>query len=424
LQEENPLLFDRFSILDILPHQERTLRQRINSLPPNAILAASEEDLVQSLKDEFYLDTPVLDENKIEIDYGEQQIDARTDPTPRFLLDRSQPFYIAGTKVTFAIPFCGDASLLALRPQNFTYTPGGPHGEVVGNEIQVTFAGINLNGERVRREFDNELRFIKQNLESLRTAIDRHNESQEKLIRTQIQQRKQKLLSDSAMVNSLGFPIKRRDGAPTTYAVPVRKRKPRIEEITARSDAFRPEPALAESEYKEILKIIQNMVQVMEQSPHAFEQMGEEGLRTHFLVQLNGQYEGTATGETFNFQGKTDILIKVEGKNVFIAECKFWDGEKQFLGTIDQLLSYLSWRDTKTAVVIFNRNQNFTEVLRKIAEITPTHSLYKRTLPQNAESGFRYIFGQPNDANREVILTVMVFDIPKTSKTAKSTRAI
>jgi hypothetical protein len=29
------------------------------------------------------------------------------------------------------------------------------------------------------------------------------------------------------------------------------------------------------------------MVAVMEQSPKAFEQMGEEDLRTHFLVQLN-----------------------------------------------------------------------------------------------------------------------------------------
>jgi hypothetical protein len=28
----------------------------------------------------------------------------------------------------------------------------------------------------------------------------------------------------------------------------------------------------------------------------------------HFLVQLNGQYEGQATGETFNFEGKTDMI--------------------------------------------------------------------------------------------------------------------
>jgi hypothetical protein len=154
------------------------------------------------------------------------------------------------------------------------------------------------------------------------------------------------------------------------------------------------------------------MVRVMEQSPKAFEKMGEEDLRTHFLVQLNGQYEGRATGETFNFQGKTDILIRAEGRNVFIAECKFWTGEKQFLETIDQVLSYLSWRDTKSAVLIFNRNINFTEVLTKIEESTPKHKNYKMTVGKLDESSFRYIFHLPDDQNRELTLTVLAFNVP------------
>jgi len=45
--------------------------------------------------------------------------------------------------------------------------------------------------------------------------------------------------------------------------------------------------------------------------------MDEESIRQHFLVQLNGQYEGQATGETFNFEGKTDILVRSEGKKHF-----------------------------------------------------------------------------------------------------------
>src|SRR5437773_386517 len=154
-----------------------------------------------------------------------------------------------------------------------------------------------------------------------------------------------------------------------TDAVPIQRGRARVERPAVPTGKFAPEPILAADEYENILSIIKNMVRVMEQSPHAFENMAEEDLRTHFLVQLNSQYEGGATGETFNFQGKTDILIRAEGRNVFIAECKFWGGEKQFLDTIDQLLSYLSWRDTKTAVIIFNRNANFSNVLKKITEI-------------------------------------------------------
>ncbi len=95
-------------------------------------------------------------------------------------------------------------------------------------------------------------------------------------------------------------------------------------------------------EYEFILSTISNMVEVMERSPRAFENMEEENLRQHFLVQLNGQYEGNATGETFNYQGKTDIFLRVEDRNVFIAECAFWRGEKSLKDKIDQLLSYLS----------------------------------------------------------------------------------
>jgi hypothetical protein len=51
-------------------------------------------------------------------------------------------------------------------------------------------------------------------------------------------------------------------------------------------------------------------------------------------------------------------------------------------------------------------------VLAKIAEITLKHPQFKRDLGKSDESTFRYVFAQPNDANRETVLTVMAFDIP------------
>jgi hypothetical protein len=128
---------------------------------------------------------------------------------------------------------------------------------------------------------------------------------------------------------------------------------------------------------------------------------------------LNGQYQGQATGETFNSSGKTDILIRYEDKNIFIAECKISKGAKEFNSAIDQLLGYTSWRDTKTAIIIFNRNKNTSQVIAKIPEIVEAHENYKRRIRYDHESAFRYIFGQKNDKNREIILTVLVFDVPK-----------
>ena len=169
-------------------------------------------------------------------------------------------------------------------------------------------------------------------------------------------------------------------------------------------------------DYEHILSVMVNMSSVMERNPSAFNNLSEDALRSHFLVQLNGHYEGNATGETFHYAGKTDILIRVEGKNIFIAECKYWAGKKKLGDTIDQLLSYASWRDTKVVIVIFNRNKNFSRVLEVIPGTVKTHSNFKKELEPGTDCQFRYLFGHRDDINREMVLTVLAFDVPKNSE--------
>jgi hypothetical protein len=141
--------------------------------------------------------------------------------------------------------------------------------------------------------------------------------------------------------------------------------------------------------------------------------MEEEHLRDQFLVPLNAHYEGQATGETFNAQGKTDILVRSGDRNVFIAECKFWRGPAEFAKAIDQLLGYLTWRDTKTALLVFNRHKNFSAVLEKIPPTFREHSAFRREVQVRDESSFRFIAASPGDPNREVTVTVLAFDVPK-----------
>ncbi len=165
-------------------------------------------------------------------------------------------------------------------------------------------------------------------------------------------------------------------------------------------------------EYEHILSVISNMVAVIERSPKAFREMAEEEIRQHFLVQLNGQYEGQASGETFNFDGKTDILIRHQGRNIFIAECKFWKGPESLRKALDQLLCYATWRDTKTALLIFNRERNFSTVVSRIPEVVRAHPNFRRDMPFNHEVGYRCAVHHRDDPNREIILTVLAFEIP------------
>ena len=402
-------LFNTYQIYGVLQSRPVAVKERIQAIPASTLLNASEHDLVQTLIEEFRLDVPVIDEDGIYIaESGEAQVDVSRDPM-RMIYDRTQPFNVAGNRTVIAVPFKGDVEFFKVQPSSYSLSP--PRATVGKGELLLTFVRTDQNAEAIRRDYQGTVSSIKQYLRSLSESAAQFNGQLENLITSQLKARKDRLLADAGMTSAIGLPMKKREGASSTYSVPVSRRVPKIEQIRTQG-AFKPEPALSSEDYQEILRIMKNMVQVMELSPHAFSDIGEEDLRFHFLVQLNGAFQGQATGETFNFQGKTDILIRVDGKNIFVAECKFWKGEKAFLATLDQLLSYLSWRDTKTAVVIFNRNADFTSVLAKIVEAVPTHPNFKRDLGKSDESTFRYVFAQPNDANREVILTVMAFDVP------------
>jgi hypothetical protein len=409
-------IFNDTDIHSEIESREESLKRTIQDLNSNYLLNVSEEDLVHSLAEEFQMNVPVILDQEIHVaDHKETQVDVSKDPMRiKPMGHRGKPFYVTGTKVTIAVPFEGDPEFLTMRPSRFSSPI--PDAEIVESEIHLEYVQVEEDGGALQRMYSATVTRIKEHLEMLSGNAKGFNTRIEPLVRRLISERKKKLLGAAGMVASLGLPIKRREGAPNTYSVPLKRKRPRIERPKATSAAFQPEPALAVEEYEQILSIMKNMAAVMEWSPSAFQNMGEEDLRTQFLFQLNGQYEGKATGETFNFQGKTDILIRAEGRNVFIAECKFWRGEKNFLDTIDQLLSYLSWRDTKTAVVIFSRNANFTDVLNTIAAAAPNHPNFKRDLGKSDETTFRYVFHQPNDPNQEILLTAMVFDVPAKKK--------
>lgn len=268
------------------------------------------------------------------------------------------------TEVTFHVPFEGDGNLF--RCAASTRSGVVPIGVAQGNELTLTYTRLDHDAAATRAQFQHDLDQIQLHLSWIGNDVRPFNEALLEKVRRAIENRREKLLADQGLAESLGYKLRTRDDAPRTYAVPTKRRKPPIQRRKpAGIEPFKPEPELLLKEYEHILEILSNMVDVIERSPGAFRKMKED-LRQHFLVQLNAQYEGQATGETFNFEGKTDILIRADGKDVFIAECKFWRGPKGLSQTVDQVLGYATWRDTKTAIVLFNRTRNLADVIAKI----------------------------------------------------------
>jgi hypothetical protein len=230
----------------------------------------------------------------------------------RMVIDRNKPALVSGTQVNVVIPFSGEAILFTVQPSSFNLNP--PNAKVEGNNLLVTIQGTDLNSSKVKAEIDSTIKAINSNLEILRSDAEALNQSLPSFARTKIEARKTKLLNNQSLVTSLGYNLTPRRETPlATYKSNVAKRKAPIRKPVASKKPYKPEPELDYKEYQHILYVIDNMTQVIEQSPNAFATMDEEALRTHYLVQLNGHYEGHATGETFNYQGKTDILIRDKG---------------------------------------------------------------------------------------------------------------
>lgn len=64
-------------------------------------------------------------------------------------------------------------------------------------------------------------------------------------------------------------------------------------------------------------------------------------------------------------------------------------------------------------MIMFNRRKNFSKVLEAIPETVKKHPSYKRSVGKLSETNFRYIFSNRDDPNREMVLSILAFDVPE-----------
>lgn len=403
-------LFSSWELSDLMEANRTSMFQEVEQMDANRLLNTAPADLAHYLVDKYFLIAPTLVRDAWSASETETQIDVRDDQN-RWISDRSRPCLIAGQRIDIEVPIQGEAELLYARASTSSSMP--PRAQIRGQALFLTYKIAHDGQQRnIKQEAEQMLSEIEQHLGWLQSDLDGFNQALPTQSEQAITARRIRILANQGRAAALGIPLKSRPDAPKTYAVPEVRRKIAPTLPSATTEAFEPEPVLDTENYEHILAVVHNMALVMERSPSAFKLMGEEDLRQHFLVQLNGQFEGVATGETFNVNGKTDILLRSSGRNIFIAECKFWKGPKHYRETIDQLLGYTAWRDTKTAILIFNRGTAMSTVLDGVAAETPLHKNFKRIVNWNHESGFRYVFQYGDDPNREFMITVIVFDVP------------
>ena len=405
-------LFSSRDLREVFESQRAAMQGEVGSLDANRLLNTAPADLAAYLIDKYQIHAPTLHLDKWSVQENECQVDVSGDPNRFFHVveRRSGPYYIPGQCVQVEVPFEGDSEMFYCRPSTFSVNP--PRGEIRDSTLVLTWEMPHDAARNLRPEIDRVVQEISQHVERIRTEVASFNSTLPNDAGRVIETRRARILANQGRVVSLGIPVKERSDSPKTYAVSTVRRKAAPVLPPATTAAYEPEPAWEMNHYEHALQVMQNVAIMIERSPSAFSKMEEEHLRDHFLVQLNGHFEGSATGETFNVSGKTDILLREKGRNVFIAECKFWRGPKAFGAAIDQLLDYAAWRDTKTAILVFCRDVEMSTVFAGVKSVSEAHENYKRTVDWKHESGFRFILHHRNDKNREFVLTVLAFHVP------------
>lgn len=408
-------MFREHDIRDVFRGQLNHMQKLVEEVPERQFIQSSDEEIVEHIYSKLQIIPIVLHDDQKDIDTDETKIDVGHDPT-RLSFGIGGPAIVPGTIITIRIPFTGESDLFKFYTNPFG---SGVRGTVITKDSEGYNGFITLeyekatdrldDGSALKREIDGELSRIKERIDELNHAVESHNQSLRSNIQFQVDKRREILGKHDEIVKVLDIPLRRDPNAPE---ISKRKLKRRIVKPLPDKPKKQDEQGISDDDYEFILKVIRHEGSTFESASGTFSMHGEEGLRDILLAHLNGHYEGEATGETFRTKGKTDIRIEFENRAAFIGECKVWGGPKRLSEAIEQLLGYLTWRDCKTALILFNKGiSGFKEIQEKVPEVLSKHPNHIRVIDETRLGEWRFKFKSANDPDREITVHVFLFDL-------------
>jgi hypothetical protein len=395
---------------DYIAQQMQGMKREIDTIDGNNLLSFVPATLAKGIAQRYTLAPIVIADAAKRADVRETRVDARMFAN-RVVFDESRPVCVDGTKVTLSLPFTGTVDLLSLQPG--TWDGSHPQGAVAGNELIFERAWLDTPaGPEVEAWVSQTIGDLRKHTGWQEQQIRSHNESLETAAIQAINSRRSSLLAKRNLQASLPFNMTMRPDAPLTFAPEGIRRKTAWslpQEIGRKP--FEPEASLSPDQFEDILRTLRAIGHSMERTSGTFTKLEEEEIRSVFLAALNAQFEGGATGETFNAVGKTDILIRYQDRNLFIGECKVWQGPVGLSEAIDQVLGYLCWRDSHAAILLFVRNKDMSAVVEKIPSTIAAHGNHIRLVKRVSDTEWHYKFMQKDDSARELALVFQAYHL-------------
>lgn len=362
--------FNEYDLSRILPLRTAQMKEHIEKFTNDEIASNNLELLADLCYEEFHIEPVVIFEEDLRRRQSEQ---VKINKQSRLNSDRT--IKVDGVLLKFYFPFTGDELLFKCKASTFT-CGAYPNMEIVNNylifSIQNELQMIDDNTKEIFNLIKKNLSDIKQGIEFANRDVEDFNDKLRQNALASLEGRRKQIEKFYSLNKLLEIPMQKSDFA--VSHIPMKKK---IISITSKPNHEK-SYQIKDEEYNVILDIIRHNGSTYERTPCSYKSMNEENLRDILLAALNGMYKGGANGETFRNKGKTDICIEAENRAAFIAECKMWKGQKQVEEAIDQLDSYLTWRDCKNALIYFVRNKNFIGVTENMKTALVNYHLYRQ----------------------------------------------
>ena len=395
---------------DYVAHKLRKIENEIMSLNDEYILNVNQEGYINMLvakhevSFEIYYDTQILSYD------GEQKKQVKFEEYPGFF----EKMVIREYKFNLKYKFSGDIDVLRIKPNCYTWSTSFiplPI-EVFGDELTIHFVSREMDEQEIQKHIDKIKKYEFGNLEN-QDGAKKHIRQFNEQLPQEIKHIFERIKAEKGKKHSVLAKLGVINQSSASIEVPIIKRIVPTPQLVEGKDIV--SYHYNENIYKAILKHIYSIFKDYERLESTYKGKHEEDLRDMIIPPLNSSFIGTnSSAETFNRTGKTDIITKApDNSNVFIAECKIWRGEKMFLEAIDQLLGYVTWRDTKTALILFVKNSGIVEIIEKAKSTIAHHPCYVDYKTQTEESSFSYIFHTNNDAQSHIALELMIFHYPE-----------
>lgn len=350
------------------------MKDEIAALSDQEVLTVDLEEWKHFFKEKYTIEPLEIYEDRITYDVVQGVIQSY-DGYSR------QRYDTDGYIVKFKIPFDGDSPLLYCHPtqsymdvfriEDLQKSNSESEGYLIFKVVykrEVFTQRLDGLKEYLINDFNKKFFNHKKMVDFINNDIATHNNGLTGQIERFLNQRKEKSDEWFKITQALEIPLTLDKNAPNT--VPIMLKKKRKEFIKKpESKTLSPEYCISDEDYNNIINIINSCCTAMEISARTFNGQKEEKLRDFIIATLNTHYVNEVSSETFRRRGKTDISISFNDAEAFIAECKVWHGVKLLNDTFNQLLCYTTWRDVKTAIVLFNKNnKNFKNIQDQVED--------------------------------------------------------